>query len=80
MNDFRIMASDAPASTYVEPRGFSVLLSVDGIEEAERIYAVFADGAKTIEMPMQETFWAHRFAMIADRCGTPWMISYDKPF
>lgn len=80
VDGFKIMASDAPASMYVEPQGTYVLLGVDGVEEAERIYAAFEEGAKSIEMPIQETFWAHRFAMITDRYGTPWMISHDKPY
>jgi PhnB protein len=30
-------------------------------------------------MPLQETFWAARFAMFRDRFGTPWMINCEKP-
>jgi PhnB protein len=30
-------------------------------------------------MALQETFWAHRFAMFQDRFGTPWMINASKP-
>lgn len=80
VDDFKIMASDAPASMYVQPQGLYVLLSVDSIEEAERVFAAFDDDAKAVGMPIQETFWAHRFAMITDRYGTPWMISHDKPY
>ena len=29
-------------------------------------------------MPLGETFWAHRFAMLTDRFGTPWMINCEK--
>ena len=36
-------------------------LSVDSIEEAERIYCVLSED-KAVFMPMAETFFAHRFA------------------
>ena len=29
-------------------------------------------------MPLQETFWAARFAMLNDRFGIPWMINCEK--
>jgi PhnB protein len=29
-------------------------------------------------MPMEETFWAQRFAMFTDKFGTPWMINCEK--
>lgn len=79
LGDASIMASDAPGPAYTQPQGLYVLLDVDSVEEAERIYAAFADGAKSVEMPLQETFWADRFAMVTDRYGTPWMIIRDKP-
>jgi PhnB protein len=30
-------------------------------------------------MPLEETFWAHRFGMCVDKFGTPWMINCEKP-
>jgi PhnB protein len=29
-------------------------------------------------MDLQETFWAHAFAMLNDRFGVPWMINCGK--
>jgi hypothetical protein len=51
---------------------------VSSIEEAERIYAVLADGSQIL-MPMQETFFAFRFGMVRDRFGTSWMIFNERP-
>ncbi|MEQ1513776.1 MAG: hypothetical protein ABL934_13995 [Lysobacteraceae bacterium] len=31
-----------------------------------------------IQMPLQETFWAHRWASFTDRFGKPWMINCMK--
>jgi PhnB protein len=30
-------------------------------------------------MKLEETFWAHKFGMLTDRFGTPWMINCEKP-
>jgi len=32
-----------------------------------------ADGGQ-IQMPMEKTFWAKRFGMVADRFGVSWMV------
>lgn len=74
-----IMGSDAPVDMYQKPQGSMVTITVDTPDEAERIYAAFMDGGQAF-MEMQETFWALRFAMLADRFGTQWMISCNKPF
>ena len=29
-------------------------------------------------MPLEETFWAKKFAMFKDRFGVPWMINVEK--
>jgi PhnB protein len=53
-------------------------LIVESNEEAERIYALLSDGGE-IFMPMAETFFAFRFAMLRDRFGTSWMILHERP-
>jgi PhnB protein len=30
-------------------------------------------------MPMEETFFAVRFAMLRDKFGTSWMILHERP-
>lgn len=73
-----LMGSDAPPAYYDKPQGSMVSITADTPEEAERIYAAFVEGGRAT-MEMQETSWAHRFAMLTDRYGTPWMISCNKP-
>jgi PhnB protein len=53
-------------------------LTVSSIAEAERIYALLADGGQ-IFMAMEETFFAFRFAMLRDKFGTSWMILHERP-
>jgi len=45
--------------------------------EAERIFGLLAEGG-TVQMPIEETFWAVCFGACVDRFGTPWMISCSK--
>lgn len=76
IGDQVLMGSDAPPAMFEPPQGFSVSLAVDSAAEAERIYQALADGG-TVRMPLQQTFWAERFAMLVDRFGVPWMINYE---
>jgi len=72
-----LMASDAPCNRYEKPQGFHVTLGVDTIAEAERLFKALSEKG-TVGMPIQETFWAHRFGMLVDQFGIPWMINYEK--
>ena len=73
-----VMASDVPADRFQPMRSVYLCLGVDSDAEAERIYALLAEGGQ-VYMPMQETFFATRFAQLRDRFGTSWMIIHDKP-
>ena len=73
-----IMASDDPSEQFQPPQGFYVSLHYTDVAEAERVYNALAEGGK-INMPLEETFWAERFAMLVDRFGIPWMINVPKP-
>jgi PhnB protein len=77
IGDKVIMGSDSPPDRYDAAKGFSVTVGVEEPAEAERIFAALSkDG--TIRMPMEETFWAHRFCMLVDQYGIPWMINCEK--
>jgi len=77
IGDDVLMASDAPPGHYQKPQGFFVSLSVKEPAEAERIFDALAEKG-IVQMPIQETFWAVRFAMVVDRFGIPWMINCEK--
>jgi PhnB protein len=77
VGDNVLMGSDAPPERYEEPQGFSVTISVDTPEEAERIFTALSEKG-TVHMPIQETFWAVRFGMLKDQFGIPWMINCEK--
>jgi PhnB protein len=77
IGDTLVMASDCPPGRYDKPQGFSVAVNFDQPEKAEHVFAQLAENGQ-INMPMSETFWAHRFGMLVDRFGTPWMIGCNK--
>ncbi len=72
-----LLGADIPPDRFQPIRSAYLSLTVDSIEEAERIHALLSDGGQ-IFMPMQETFFASRFAMLRDRFGTSWMIVHPK--
>jgi PhnB protein len=78
VGDTVLMGSDAPPQFFEKPQGFSVSLVFDDAVEAEQIFNALAENG-TVQMPIQETFWAARFGMVVDRFGTPWMINCDLP-
>lgn len=73
-----LLGSDAPPPHFQTPQGFAVCLDCEDAAEAERLYPELSEGGQ-IGMPLQETFWALRFAMFKDRFGTPWIINVAKP-
>ena len=73
-----IMASDVPPERFQPMRSAYLSLSVESTEDAERIYALLSDGGE-IFMPMEETFFAFRFAMLRDKFGTSWMVIHERP-
>jgi PhnB protein len=74
LGDELLMGSDAPPDHYQKPQGFSVTLNLNDTAESERIFRELSEDG-SVQMPLQETFWAKRFGMFTDRFGIPWMIN-----
>ena len=66
----------ADVATADPMRSAYLTLSLDGPAEAGRAYAVLADGGE-IFMPMTQTPFANRFAMLRDKFGTSWMLLHQ---
>ena len=73
-----LLGADIPPDRFQPIRSAYLSLTVSSIEEAERIYALLSNGGQ-IFMPMEETFFAYRFAMLRDQFGTSWMLLHQKP-
>jgi PhnB protein len=78
VNGIPLMGSDSPPDSYKTPQGFSISIAIKDASEAERVFKALAENG-TVQMPLQETFWALRFGMLIDRFGIPWMINCDRP-
>ena len=72
-----IFGADVPPDRFQPMRSAYLSLLLDSNEEAERIYALLAEGGQ-IFMKMEETFFAQRFAMLRDRFGTSWMLLHER--
>jgi PhnB protein len=75
-----LMGSDTGgewAADYKPGNNFSISITADSKEEADRIFNALAKGGK-ITMPMQDTFWGSYFGTLADQFGINWMMSYDN--
>ena len=78
LGETQLLGADVPPERFQPMRSAYLSLTVDSVAEAERIYALLSDGGQ-IFMPMEETFFAFRFAMLRDRFGTSWMIIHERP-
>jgi PhnB protein len=76
IGETELMGADIPS--YQPMRSAYLSLIVGSTDEAERVYSALSEGGE-IFMPMQETFFAFRFAQLRDRFGTSWMILHERP-
>ena len=72
-----LMGADAPPQHYSKPQGMTVCLSTDNSADAERFFKALSEKG-SVGMPMAETFFAHRFGMVTDQFGIPWMVIHQK--
>jgi PhnB protein len=70
-----LMGADIPSAQPM--RSAYLSLGVESDAEAELIFAGLSDGGEVF-MPMQETFFATRFAQLRDRFGVNWMIIHER--
>ena len=73
----QVFGADVPPDRFQPMRSAYLSLLLDSSDEADRIYALLTEGGQ-IFMPMEETFFAHRFAMLRDRFGTSWMLLHER--
>ena len=71
-----LLGADVPPARFQPMRSAYLTLMLDSSAEAERIYDLLKEGGQ-IFIPMEETFFARRFAMLRDRFGTSWMLLHE---
>ena len=72
-----LLGADVPPERFQPMRSAYLTLMLDSVEDAEQKYALLSEGGQ-IFMPMEETFFARRFAMLRDRFGTSWMLLHER--
>jgi PhnB protein len=78
IGDTQLMASDGNCQGELKFEGVSLTIAVPTPAEAEKLFGALADGGQ-VQVPMMETFFAHRWGMVADKFGVSWMILAQKP-
>jgi PhnB protein len=59
---------------YRKPEGFSVTLTIDGVERANQVFVALAEGGK-VRVPFQKAFWSPGFGVVIDRFAIPWEVN-----
>ncbi|HTR88444.1 MAG TPA: VOC family protein [Reyranella sp.] len=77
VGDTQIMASDGQCSGKASFSGINLTLNATSNGEAEKLFSALGQGGK-VGMPMSETFFAHRFGIVADKFGVNWMVINPK--
>jgi PhnB protein len=75
--NFMFSGSDPLPGQYQRPQGFALQFNLSDPVEAERIFKALAENG-TVQMPLQETFWASRFGVLVDQFGIRWLINCEK--
>lgn len=74
-----LMGSDTGgewAPSLQQGNNFSISISTDSREEADRLFNGLSEGGK-VTMPMNQTFWGDYFGMFTDKFGINWMVSFN---
>ena len=77
VGDQVLLGADLPPDRYQKPQGFRLNIGLKDEATAERIFNALAEKG-TVEMALQETFWAVRFGVLVDRFGIPWTVNCER--
>jgi PhnB protein len=78
IRDTELMMSDGMCDGQgTKFEGISLTLNAANVAEAEKLFKALGHGGQE-QLPMQETFFADRFGIVADKFGVSWMIMAEK--
>ena len=75
-----LMGSDTGgewATGYSQGNNFSISITADSKEEAEKLFNGLSAGGK-VTKPLSKTFWSECFGMLTDKFGINWMMRFDE--
>ena len=71
-----LTAGDAPpAMSWRLGSSLAISLTCDSLDEMDRLFMRLSDGGQ-VTMPPKDAFWGDRIALLADRFGVCWMLSF----
>jgi PhnB protein len=73
VGDSAIMLSDGGNTGHPEFKGISLSLNAKDEAGADKLFNALQEGGH-VQMPLDKTFFAKRFGMVADKFGVSWMI------
>jgi PhnB protein len=76
IGDQLLMGGDPLPEQYQAMQGVQLTIGITDPAEADRVFAALAEDG-TVNMPLQETFWARRFGAVVDRFGISWLINCE---
>jgi PhnB protein len=77
IRDTRVNMSDGRGHGQPKFEGFAMTLNAKDAVDADMLFAALSEGGQ-VQMPMSETFFAHRFGMVIDKFGVMWMVLFGK--
>src|SRR5689334_336618 len=77
IGDTVLIGNDVPVTHFQKMRSVYLYLAVDSTDDAERVYDLLSTDGEVF-MPLEETFFATRFAMLRDRFGVSWSIIHER--
>jgi PhnB protein len=69
--------AEAFRESIVEGNNFSLSISTDSKEKADRLFHALSAGGQ-VKMPMNQTFWGSYFGVLIDKFGINWTISFES--
>ncbi len=73
IGDSTVLVSDGRNTGKPNFQGFSLTIYAKDGAEADKLFGALGEGGE-VRMPMDKTFFARRFGMLADKFGVGWMI------
>jgi PhnB protein len=77
IGDTQVLVSDGRCTGKPSFSGISLCLNASDTAQAEKLFGALGKGGQ-VTMPMSETFFAHRFGIVADKFGVNWMVIHSK--
>jgi PhnB protein len=76
IGDQMLMGGDPLPEQYQPMQGVQLTIGLADPAEADRVFQALAEDG-TVHMRLQETSWAIRFGVVADRFGISWLINCE---